>query len=254
MKQLERELGAGKMFATERCAKTALWLTLCGILLAGTSGAQTAESVLQKSRDAYNQMKSYADTGVVVQEYGPSLADKHTFSTAFNRSPRHVLLDFHKQGGDQFVIWADPDAFHTWWKSTGQQYDYPNPNNIPAISMSGQTTSEVALKIPTLLYGKVLGAAMLDLHDPELDGNEDIGGHKCYRTIGRASDSYAKTGKEVNVRKATVWVDSDSFLVRKMVEEWKAQPGQVNRKTTTFEPRANPTLDDSQFKFSPPKE
>lgn len=240
------------MTSQSRLAKRMVWLMVSVAVLAGTAVAQSAESILQKTRDLYSQMKSYADTGVVLFEYGSSSEDQHTFSTAFNRSPRHVLLDFHKEGGDQFVIWAAPDAFHTWWKMTGQQYDYPNPNNIPAISLSGQTTSGVAVKIPTLLYGKAFGSAMLDLHDPELDGTEETGGHKCYRITGRAGDVYAQTGKEVNLHKVTVWIDADSFLVRKMVEDWKTLPGQRNRKTTNYEPRANPTLDDNQFEFRPP--
>src|SRR5262245_18596618 len=75
--------------------------------------AQSAGEILQKARDIYAQLKSYSDAGVVLNQYGVSSEDKHSFSTLFIRTPRHVLLDFHKQGGDRYVIWADPDAFHT---------------------------------------------------------------------------------------------------------------------------------------------
>jgi outer membrane lipoprotein-sorting protein len=214
--------------------------------------AQSSDAILQKARDAYAQMQSYSDTGVIRYEYGASSQDQHTFSTAFIRKPRHFLLQFHKQGGDEYVIWSDADAFHTWWKTTGQQTDYPNPNNTPAISMSGQNTSGTALKIPTVLYGKAFGAAMLNIADPVLDGTEDVGGHRCHRITGRASDVYSATGKEVNIRKVTVWIDTDSFLIRKMVEESKPLPGQRNRTTTSYEPRANPTLEDASFRFMPP--
>ena len=225
----------------------------CLTLFAGAPArAQNAESVLQKSRDAYGQMKSYADTGIVLYEYGISSQDRHTFSTGFNRAPRRVILDFHKQGGDRFVIWADPDAFHTWWKTTGQRYDYPNPNNTPAITLSAPTTGGVAIKIPTLLYGKAFGAAMLNIADPKLDGAEAIGGHRCQRITGRSSDVYSASGKEVNIRKVTVWIDSDSFLIRKMTEEFTAPPGQRNRTSTTYEPNANPLLDEAKFSFTPP--
>lgn len=214
--------------------------------------AEGGESILQKTRDAYARMNSYADTGKVLIEYGASSEDKHTFATVFNRSPRHFVVDFRKEGGDRYVVWADPDAFHTWWKTTGQQTDYPNPNNAPAIGLSGQNTAQVALKIPTLLYARTFSAAMLNIADPALDGSEEIGGRHCHRITGRASDVYSATGKEVNIRKVTVWIDTDSFLVRKMVEEWKALPGQRNRTTTSYEPRPNPTLSDAQFKFTPP--
>jgi outer membrane lipoprotein-sorting protein len=222
------------------------------LLATQASLAQTAESILQKSRDTYGQLKSYADTGVVLYEYGTTSEDKHTFSTAFNRAPRHVLLDFHKQGGDRYVIWADPDAFHTWWKATGQKTDYPNPNNTGALSLSAPQTSGLALKIPTLLYGKAFESAMLKMKDPGLAGAEDVEGHRCHRISGRASDVYGATGREVNIHQVTAWIDAESFLVRKMAEEFSAPPGQRNRVITTFEPQTNPTLDEAKFKFAPP--
>jgi outer membrane lipoprotein-sorting protein len=220
-------------------------------LLAVSARAQSADSVLQKMRDTYGAMRSYSDTGVIVNEYG--VTDRHTFSTYFNRSPRHFLLEFNKQGGDRYVIWAEAEAFHTWWKITAQQMDYPNPNNAPAISMSGRNTTGAALKVPALLYSKVdLGGDFNNLADMALDGTENIGGQPCYRLVGRASDRYAATGKEVNVRKMTVWIDTSSSLLRQVREEWKAAGGGVSRVTTTYQPQANPTLDDAKFTFTPP--
>jgi len=226
--------------------------TLLAWFTAASACAQSVESILQKSRDTYAQLKSYTDSGAVLYEYGVSSEDKHSFSTAFNRAPRHLLLDFHKQGGDRYVIWADPDAFYTWWKATGQKTDYPNPNNTPALSLSAPQTSGVALKIPTLLYGKAFESAMLKIAGPALVGPDEIGGRHCQRITGQASDVYSASGKEVNIHKVTVWIDAESFLVRKMLEEWKPLPGQRNRVTTTFEPQADPTLDEAKFKFTPP--
>jgi outer membrane lipoprotein-sorting protein len=209
--------------------------------------------VLQRARDTYVELKSYADSGTILEEYGTSSKDTHTFATYFIRAPRYFLLKFNKQGGDQYVIWGDPDAFHTWWKSTAQQTDYPNPQNIPAISQSDYNTKGAALKIPTLLYGKSeLAARMLAISDPGETGLEDIGGNSCYRLTGRASDTYAATGKEVNVRRLTMWIDVSTYLVRQVREEWDATPGQRHRTTTIYQPQANPSLNDSRFKFVPP--
>ncbi len=222
------------------------------ILLDVAAHAQSVDSILQKMRDTYGAMQSYSDTGVIVNEYGAT--DRHTFSTYFNRSPRHFLLEFNKQLGDRYVIWAEPDAFHTWWKTTAQQMDYPNPNNAPAISMSGRNTTGAALKVPALLYSKVnLGGDFNNFADVAMDGTENIGGHDCYRLVGRASDQYAATRKEVNIRKMTLWIDTSSSLLRQVREEWKAPGGGVNRVTTTYQPQANPTLDDARFKFVPPE-
>jgi outer membrane lipoprotein-sorting protein len=216
--------------------------------------AQSGEQILQKTRDAYLTIKSYADTGTILEEYGTDSKSKHTFATYFNRAPRHFLLEFTKEGGDKFVIWGDPDAFHTWWKTTGQLSDYPNPQNIPAISLSEYNTKGASMKVPTLLYGKSqLAAVMLAITDPTLDGTDEIVGHHCFRVTGRMSDVYRATGKEVNIHRETLWIDADSYLVRQVREEWKAMPGQIHRTTTAYQPQANPNLDESKFKFIPPE-
>jgi hypothetical protein len=57
----------------------------------------------------------------------------------------------------------------------------------------------------------------------------------------------------VNVRNLTVWIDSTSYLIRKILEDAPAVPGMLNRTTTTFNPQANPKLNDDSFQFAPPK-
>src|SRR5438309_7299807 len=111
-----------------------------------------------------------------------------------------------------------------------------------------------AMKIPTLLYSKAsLQGAFTNFTDAVTDGTEEIGGHRCNRVVGRARDIYGGTGHESNVRTMTIWIDAESLLIRKVVELPKEQlPGQLNRTTTTFEPRANPALDPSLFAFVQP--
>ena len=81
---------------------------------------------------------------------------------------------------------------------------------------------------------------------------ETVGGHPRYRVTGDVADSYGATGRQVNAHRITVWIDADSLLIRKVLEEWKPLPGQVSRTTTLFEPQANPALDESRFRFAPP--
>jgi hypothetical protein len=213
--------------------------------------AESADEILRKSRATYAELKSYSDTGVVRVAYGTSSEDQHTFTTSFNRVPRHFLFEFRKQGGDRYIVWGDPEAFHTWWKTTDAQYDYPNPNNAAAISGSGQNTSGVVLKIPTLLYAKApLGGDFNNFVDVALDGTEMVAGRSCYRLVGRVSDVYGATGKEVNVRRMTVWIDTDSSLIRQIREESKALPGQRSWTITTYQPKANPAIDAARFTFT----
>lgn len=238
-----------------------LWGCLAAtvVCLAGAlpfSAARAGDSpdaIMERTRTTYGALRSYADKGIVLSEFGASEKERHAFTTVFNRAPRHFILDFRKQGGDQFVIWGDPDAFHTWWKETADQSDYPNPSNVDAINLSDVTTVGSATKIPTLLYPKAsLVGALSHFADAVLDGSEDIGGQPCYRLVGRTNDVYGATGKEVNFRKLTIWIDKTTMLVRQIREERKSRPGEVDRTTTTYEPQANPSLPDSRFTFKSP--
>ena len=108
--------------------------TVVAILAASSAtAAQSPQEILDHARSVYSAMTSYADTGSVVQDYSPTSHDTHRFATSFNRTPRHFLFDFHKASGDRLVVWADPDAFHVWWKATGQTTEFPNPKNTGAI-------------------------------------------------------------------------------------------------------------------------
>ncbi len=229
------------------------FLTLASGLMLCTRSTPAAEDMMARSRAAYAAMNSYSDTGIIEVEYGRDSRDRHTFATLFNRSPRGFLLDFNKDGGDRYVVWGDPDAFHTWWKSTTVREDYPNPSNTGAFTMAGPQTKGASEKIPSLLYGKApLPSAFANFTDGRDAGTESIGGKTCAKLTGTAYDTYTGTGRRTSVRRMTVWIDSESLLIRKIVEEGEAPPGMVNRITTTYEPNGNLPVDAGRFRFAPP--
>ncbi|HVZ19995.1 MAG TPA: hypothetical protein VG871_02975 [Vicinamibacterales bacterium] len=241
------------MRACRRLSAIALVIAL--VLAARTARVRGAEDVLQKMRDVYAALETYLDTGTVIVEYGTASKDQHTFSTVIRRTPRGFFFDFRKQNGDRYVIWGDPDAYHTWWKTTAVVEDYPNPNNVGAFGTAGAQTAGAAMKIPPLWYAKAnLQGPFLHLEAPVLKGQESIGGHACDRLEGTTADVYGATGRRVNVRTVTVWIDTQSSLIRKIVEvPADVLPGHIDRTTTTFEPAANGGINAAQFGWRPPK-
>lgn len=216
--------------------------------------ADSPEGIFEHTRSVYAALTSYSDSGTVTKEYTATSQDKYNFATHFNRAPRHFIFDFNKPSGDRIVVWGDPDAFHVWWKATTQVTDYPNPKNTGAITLNSYPTADSITKIVPLLYAKAgLPGALAHFEPSRVTGMEDVGGGKCYRLEGASGDVYGGTGKKVNVRNVTVWIDSSSSLVRKIIEEAPASPGMLNRVTTTFDPQANPPLSEDLFKFAPPK-
>lgn len=239
------------MSVFQRIVTVAAAAALLLVSRAAPRAQESGDDIWKKARAIYADLKWYEDTGTVISEYGVDSVDKFPFATRFSRTPRHFILDYNPQGA-RYVIWGDPDAFHTWWKTTGAQYDYPNPNNTGALG--GGPMRGTSQKIPTLLYAKApLLSDFSNLTDLVNDGTEAVNGHKCYRLMGITRDVYAATGKEVNVRKMTLWIDAESLLLRKVLEEWKPLPGTRSRVITMFEPRANTPIDEARFAFKPPE-
>lgn len=226
------------------------------VVVAVARGSESPTDILRHVHATYAGLASYTDRGVVVSEYGTATApaiDRFVFVTAFERSPRHFLFDFRKAQGDRYVIWGDPSAFHTWWKTTAVTTDYPNPNNVPALNLSDFPTTGSATKIPALLYPKApIVGALANFVDPLLEGTEQIDGHRCYRIVGRTSDRYGQTGKETNLRRLTLWIDARSMLIRQVREEREGPVNGMSRVTTTFDPIANARVDEHRFQFTPP--
>jgi outer membrane lipoprotein-sorting protein len=222
------------------------------------STPSAAEDVLARSRAVYASLRSYADTGTMIYEYGPRgavLADHHTFKTSY-RAPRNFYFEFNKDAGtDRFVVWSDGPAFHTWWAATGVTDTYPPGRGTDAFAIGAVPTSNTITNIPPLLFSTAgLTGTLTELRDASVAGTEVIDGHQCQKITGIAKSTYAATGNEVNVRKVIVWLDTDTALVRRIFEDSSGVPaGNTSRSTVTFEPRANPTLEDAKFRFTPPK-
>jgi outer membrane lipoprotein-sorting protein len=240
--------------------RTAIVLGTCA-WLAWAHGIQvvaTSDDVFARSQAAYAALKSYADTGSVDTEYGPPggvLREHHTFKTLF-RAPRHFLFDFVKQdNADRFVVWADDEAFHTWWQATGVAETYPKGQGGGAFVAGGQPTVNALMQLSPWLFpqGDLTGP-LTEFGDAKDGGTEAISGHQCDKLVGVGKSVYRASGRVVNVRPMTVWIDTQTLLVRRVLEgapEGSAS-GTVDQTVTTFEPQANPTLDDARFQFKPP--
>ena len=98
-----------------------------------------------------------------------------------------------------------------------------------------------------------LPGTILQIQQAADAGFETVSGHRCHKIVGMAA-AYYPSGQITNVRQVTVWIDAETFLVRKVFEDTpKGYPaGSYYRLTVTIEPQANPTLDDSKFRFTVP--
>ena len=216
---------------------------------------------LDQSRAKYAAMKTYSDTGTVTVEYGtpgvsgPPSADHYSFST-FYRAPRQFLFDFKADpatGDGRLVIWADGAEFNTWWSETKTHEVYPQGQGATAFAVTAYPTKNSAMMIAPMLFSQAgLHGSITDLKVLRTDPVDTVNGHKCYKLVGEVALAYG-TGAVTGARPTTIWIDVETMLVRKILEDTPKDAPAVDRITTTFEPVAEPKIDDAKFKFAPPK-
>ena len=241
--------------------RTAILGAACSALAVAQIGGQAAApapDILTKSQAAYAALRSYADTGTVDTEYGQPGAvvrERHTFRTLFH-APRHFLFDFVKEDkADRFVVWADDEAFHTWWQATAVADAYPKGQGGGAFVAGGQPTLNSLMVLSPWLFSQAdLTGSLTEFGDASTAGTEAINGHSCQKLTGVGKSVYRQSGHVVNVRKMIVWIDVQTLLVRRVFEDTAEGTGTgLNRITTTFDPQANPAIEDARFAFTPPK-
>lgn len=236
-------------------------IVLLSLLAAIAMPASASDDPVAQSRAAYAALRSYSDTGTVLDQFAPGAANvyRHKFKTYF-RAPRNFYFEFEadpRAGGQRIVIWCDGGDFQSWFSATGQHASYPRGSNTAALPFrqaAAQTRGSVTL-IPGLIFaGSGLTGTFNEFGDAADAGTEAITGRKARKLIGVARSVYQQTQRETNVRRTTVWLDSENLLLRKIFEDTPKglAANLVIQVTTLLEPQVNPKLDDSVFRFTVP--
>lgn len=240
-------------------------LTLCALAVAAATlhldAAATPDQVLAASIALYPTLASYADTGSVTDAFGPQPSNvyTHTFKTYF-RAPRNFYFDFTadpRSGGARYVVWCDGGDFQSWSSTTGQHETYPRGSNTATQAFLQITwaTKGSAVLIPSLIFaGTGLVSTISEMSEATVSGTETITGRHADKFLGVARSVYPKTNRVTNVRRAAVWIDPETKLVRQVFEDTPQglPPSAVARITVTLTPQLNPPLDDAVFRFAVP--
>jgi len=252
--------------AVAACA-TALWSTAP---MLGAQGTSSLPVELTRAIAYYATLTSYADAGTVTVDTG-ALVDRARFTTYFRRASRDLFYDFQPLTSvtTQTGFTIDMRAYRSvLWMSRGvmQTYQTPTPQplqqigsdagaQVRALAGLSHPTNGTAIMIPSLLYPQArLPSAILQIETATAAGVEPVDGHPCHKITGTAA-AYYPSGKRTGVRPVTVWIDADTQLVRRVLEDTPERygDGKATLKITfDYRPQANPALDDSRFQFTPP--
>jgi len=214
------------------------------------------DDVLARSRAMYAALRFTLTPAPLSSSMAPPRdpsRDRHTFTTYFNRAPRHFYLEFRKQGGDRYVIWA------TLMRSTPggrhrAQDDYPNPNNLGAFSTADYQTAGSASEDPAaVVLQSATAGAFLALRRSVMD---------AWRTSAAALLSPGGRGaRRVWNHRARSEHPQDDRVDRCRLAPHSQSEGRAKRRASRqSQPHyhhvrvaVNPALDDSRFKFIPPE-
>jgi hypothetical protein len=226
-----------------------------------------ADDALARSYAAYAALTAYADSGTVVEQ-NSGFRDKYAFRTYLTRQPRNLFLDFsdieseynsgYKLKGDrETVIWMENGLLQTYDTKTQEHETYPEDGGrqVDALKGANYRTKSVSVVVPSLIYTKAgLASVIQATEEATAAGTETIDGRPCLKVMGIERWRYP-SGQVTGVRPVTIWIDAETYLIRKIFQDTPKNMarGAIERRTTTFRPYANPSLEPSHFRYTVPE-
>jgi len=206
-----------------------------------------ARQILERVGQVYRASKSYVDTGTVETVYktqrGARTAETH-FKTAY-AAPSDFR--FESSMGDfgsfkvGFIAWLDNNGVKTW--SSLKNDPFTKVDSIQdALDGAAGISRDSSGMIPGLFFpGTKLGGDIIRLTSAERLEDARIDGLDCFQVQGFR---WPNTGQPT-----TVWIDKESFLIRKVYEESKIKDG-TTRTTWFYQPAINVPVKEDALRFA----
>ena len=204
---------------------------------------KVTEQILDRMKKTYAECKSYRDSGVIKSVFLENTVSheftvEHSFDTAFVR-PDRFRFEIKDQDDDKLLISADGENVQASWDIE------PGIQKLETLDLAmaqaiGATGGDVG-RIPAMLMPKKLdGWGHLDLIDPKQIEDGSLQNAKCFRL------EYSFRDEQV-----ILWIDKQSYLVRRIDEQIKADDVRIER-TTNFDPTIDVKITDRMLEFHPP--
>jgi hypothetical protein len=197
----------------------------------------TARDIVSTMANVYAQCFTYCDEGKVKQKSGRMTV---AFTTVFQR-PVLFKFEYFRSSSvglswltDHYVLWrTGAGDVQMWWTLRPQVQIRPMDRATASVAGVSAESGHVIprLLMPEEVTGFSLASSWIDAAPPV---EEIVGGHACYKVSG-----HYPFGRDEAL---SVWVDEESFLVRKLVDK---------RNVITYSPEINVAIDASAFQFQP---
>ena len=208
-----------------------------------------ARAILGKTALVYRLSKSYVDTGTVRTAYtmktGERIGETH-FKTAYV-APSNFRFESRMDDFGSievgYIAWMDRNGVSTWF-SLEPDRGQPVGSIQDALDEAAGISRDSSGMIPGLIIpGTKLGGDIVRLTSAVRLDDMQIEGFDCFQVQGFR---WPNSG-----RPTTVWVDKQSFLIRRVYEEQEIK-GQETRTTWFYEPAINVPVDEAALRFDRP--
>jgi len=204
-----------------------------------------ARQILERMAKTYAGCKSYRDSGFVRTVYSDALGsrtEERPFTTAFVRPDRFRFEYSETQFGVtmQYVVWRKGKEVRTWWdlRPFAGKLGSLNLALAGATGVSGGS----AHTVPALLLpNEVGGRRLTEIVESRRIDNARLDDVECLRIQGK----YVRSP-------VTLWIDAQTFLLRRIDEEGKFETFSTEE-TTTYDPVIDGEVPDKMLEFNPPK-
>lgn len=208
-----------------------------------------AGDILRRTAHAYRTSESYLDSGmaetVYVTQRGERVGETR-FRTAYIAPAKFRFESNMNDFGSievGYIAWMDESGVETWF-SVDPDRDKVIPSIQEALDEAAGISRDTSGMIPGLIFpGTKLGGDIVRLTSAVRLEDAQIDGIDCFQVQGYRWPNAGET--------TTVWIDKESFLIRRVYEERKIKDG--NTRTTWFyDPAINVPVDPDILLFDRP--
>lgn len=214
-----------------------------GLAHAQRADQMSGQQIMDRVVSVYASCRSYSDEGQASID----------FVTAYSRSPRvqpfftefvrpsvfrfEFRMQRNAEEWDRFIAWKNGDVEKAWWSLS--QRDAPLAKSLQSlVTLSGGSAQTIpSLLLPGLLKAKNVVSSLEGL---KLAGHDKIDDRPAFKIEGKFQG-----------QKVKLWIDSQEFLVLKIIQEEKHDGFSIET-TAKYRPLLNVDIAVDMLAFNPP--
>jgi len=227
-----------------------------------SSDSLTAEQIVELATQVYARCDSYRDSGNAATKYTSDEREwtaEKPFETVFVR-PSRIRFEFKDMSASDpppsYIIWADGNDVRTW--SDVQPGVNKPPTLREAFAGAAGVSQGTSHRVPSMLLPDPSAPkSALEMSYARRIENGEVDGFECFRIRGQSIRTprtlgLGDTAVVLRENSSTIWIDKQSYLVRR-VDESNGYESFRTETVTTYSPEINVDIPAEKLQFGAPE-